>query len=554
MLNHLSIRNFAVVKTLDLDLEQGMTAITGETGAGKSIAIDALSLCLGARADANMVRPGEDKAEIIATFSVQHSEARTWLQQRELDNDDECIIRRLISSEGRSRAFINGVPAPLQQLKELGHYLISIHGQHAHQQLLKPEVQRQLLDDYAQHSPSLIKVADSYQELRHKQKSLLQLQQSQQQREARKQLLAYQVEELDEFALEESEFQQLEAEHKRLSNSQVLLEQSQLSFHQLYEADEFNALAAIQTSCDRLQELQDSDPSLAPIVAILNEAAIQVDEAAQQIRDYVDALEIDPMRMQQVEARYSLAMDLSRKHQVQPEQLYQHHQQLSAEYRELQQDQDMLVELEQELQLLQQKYLDTALKLSNSRKKAAVKLAKEIQQHIRSMNMQHAQLSIAVEFQDDAAPSAFGLDNIQFLIATNAGQHADSLDKVVSGGELSRIGLAIQVISSSTQAIPTMIFDEVDVGISGPTASIVGQLLRKLGQQTQVLCVTHLPQVAARAHQQKFVTKFSDNNSTETHIISLSEKERIEELARLLAGDKLTDTAIANAKDLLANQ
>lgn len=554
MLNHLSIRNFAVVKSLDLDLEQGMTAITGETGAGKSIAIDALGLCLGARAEANMVRPGEEKAEIIASFNIQHSAAKNWLSQHDLDNDDECIIRRLISAEGRSRAFINGVPAPLQQLKELGQYLISIHGQHAHQQLLKPDVQRQLLDDYAQHPSLLVKVSDSYQELQQKHKLLRQLQQSQQHREARKQLLAYQVEELDDFALEQGEFQQLEAEHKRLSNSQALLEQSQLSFHQLYEAEEFNALAAIQTSCDRLQELQDSDPSLKPIVGILNEAAIQVDEAAQQIRDYVDSLEIDPLRMQQVEARYSQAMDLSRKHQVQPEGLYEHHQTLATEYKELQQDQDTLQELEHELTLLQQKYQDTALKLSKSRQKAAKQLAEAIQQHIRSMNMQHAQLSIEVQFDLQQTASAFGLDNIRFLIATNAGQHADVLDKVVSGGELSRIGLAIQVISSSTQAIPTMIFDEVDVGISGPTASIVGQLLRTLGQKTQVLCVTHLPQVAARAHQQKFVTKFSDSNSTETHIISLSEQERIEELARLLAGDKLTDTAIANAKDLLANQ
>jgi len=554
MLNHLSIRNFAVVKSLDLDLEHGMTAITGETGAGKSIAIDALSLCLGARAEANMVRPGEEKAEIVASFNIQHSDAKSWLAQHELNNDDECIIRRLISAEGRSRAFINGVPAPLQQLKELGQYLISIHGQHAHQQLLKPEIQRQLLDDFASHPSLLTKVGDCHHKLQQKQKTLKQLQQSQQQREARKQLLAYQVEELDEFALAQDEFQQLETEHKRLSNSQALLEKSQLSFHQLYEAEEFNALAAIQTSCDRLEELQDSDPSLKPIIGILNEAAIQVDEAAQQIRDYVDSLEIDPLRMQQVEARYSMAMDLSRKHQVQPEQLYEHHQSLGQEYKGLQQDQDMLLELEQELSTLQHKYHEVALKLSKSRQKAATKLAEEIQQHIRSMNMQHARLSIEVQFEQQQVATAFGLDNIQFLIATNAGQHADVLDKVVSGGELSRIGLAIQVISSATQSIPTMIFDEVDVGISGPTASIVGQLLRKLGQQTQVLCVTHLPQVAARAHQQKFVTKFSDKNSTETHIISLSQQERIEELARLLAGDKLTDTAIANAKDLLANQ
>ena len=554
MLTHLSIRNFAVVKTLDLELDKGMTAITGETGAGKSIAIDGLGLCLGARADAAMVRPTESKAEITASFNVSETPALNWLRQHDLDNEDECIIRRVISCEGRSRTYINGVPAPLQQLKDLGQYLISVHGQHAHQQLLKPDTQRLLLDDYACHNKIQSQVADKYQLLRQKQKTLAELQHTQQQREARKQLLSYQIEELNEFALEKGEFLSLETEHKRLSNSQALLEQSQLSFHQLYEAEDFNALAAIQNSTDRLEHLQDSDPSLAPIVLLLKEATIQVDEASQQIRDYVEGLEIDPMRMQQVEARYAKAMDLARKHQLQPENLYEHHQKLSAEYQDLQQDQNALQELEQDISTLQQDYLSVAQALSASRQKSALKLAKEVQQHIRAMNMQQAQFSIEVIFDPLLPFSKAGQDSIRFLIATNSGQHAETLERVVSGGELSRIGLAIQVISSSGHSVPTMIFDEVDVGISGPTASIVGQLLRKLGQDIQVLCVTHLPQVAARAHNQKFVTKFSDKKSTETHIISLSQEERITELARLLAGDKLTDTAIANAKDLLENQ
>ena len=330
-----------------------------------------------------------------------------------------------------------------------------------------------------------------------------------------------------------------------------MLEHSQLSFHQLYEAEDFNALSAVQSSLDRLSELQEHDQSLKPIVDMLTEASIQIDEAAQELRNYTEQLEIDPMKMQAVEARYSQALELARKHQIAPEALYNCHQQLVKEFAELTQDDTLLETIQNEISESEQRYYQAAKKLSLSRQKAASAFAKQVEQNIHQMNMTGAQFKICVEHDIQDSPRKSGLDIIQFRVATNKGQAMDNLEKVVSGGELSRIGLAIQVISSNNKQVASMIFDEVDSGISGPTASVVGQLLRKLGEINQVVCVTHLPQVAARAHNQMFVTKFSDKLTTETHMICLQESERIEELARLLAGDKLTDSAIANAKELL---
>lgn len=552
MLIHLSIRNFAVVKSLDVDFSNGMTAITGETGAGKSISVDALGLCLGERADVGMVRTGADKAEVSAGFDIKKlNAAQQWLKQNELDDEHDCLIRRVISAEGRSKAFVNGIPVSLQQLKELGSHLLSIHGQHAHQQILKHDHQRNLLDSMAGHKNLLTAVAAVYQILREQQKHYQVLLEGQQQRADRCQLLAYQIQELDDFALAENEFGELEIDHKKLSHSQTLLEQTQISFHQLYEADEFNALSAVQNSLERLVELQEHDSSLTPIVNMLNEAAIQIEEASKELRAYTEHLEIDPMRMQAVEARFSQALDLARKHHVAPEDLHAFHQQLSAEYKALVKDDDLLDELQQQLSASEQNYYEAAKKLSESRQQAALGFAQQVQQHIRKMNMHDAEFVIEVNQLADSPPNRLGMDNVRFKVSTNKGQALDDLDKVVSGGELSRIGLAIQVIGSGNSQVATMIFDEVDSGISGATASIVGHLLRKLGEQTQVICVTHLPQVAARAHNQMFVTKFSDGLTTETHMICLAENERIDELARLLAGDTLTESAIANAKELL---
>lgn len=555
MLAHLSISNFAVVKQLSVHLENGLTAITGETGAGKSIAIDALSLCLGERADANAVRKGSTKAEIIAHFSLNGNvAAKTFLDEHELTSDEDensCFIRRVISKEGRSKAFINGVPASLQQLKGLGQFLLAIHGQNTHLQLLKEDHQRELVDSYAQHDDILDNVKDAYSQWRDKQRTLKTLQDQAQQREDRLQLLTYQVRELDEFAIEEGEFEELETEHKRLSNGQSLLEQAQTSVYNLYENDEGNALSVIQSSIERLGELETHDASLTPIIALLNDASIQIEEAAGELRSYCDHLEIDPLRLQQVEARYAKAMDLARKHNVMPEALYKHHQELTTEFTSLSEQDTLLGTLEGEVATAREDYIQTTKGLSESRQQAAIKLGQDIEAQIRQMNMPHAKVDIQIQYDEFKKPVSTGLDTVEFKVSTNPGQDADKLEKVVSGGELSRIGLAIQVIASDHNATPTMIFDEVDTGISGPTASIVGGLLRKLGKQSQVMCVTHLPQVAAQAHNQLFVTKLTDGESTETQMLALTKQDRIDELARLLAGDKITKSALANAKELL---
>ena len=555
MLAHLSISNFAVVKQLSVQLENGLTAITGETGAGKSIAIDALSLCLGERADANAVRKGSAKAEIIAHFSLDGNVlAKAFLDEHELTSDEDensCFIRRVISKEGRSKAFINGIPASLQQLKGLGQFLLAIHGQNTHLQLLKEDHQRELVDGYVKHNDILVQVRETYSLWRDKQRTLKALQEQAQQREDRIQLLTYQVQELDEFAIEEGEFEELEIEHKRLSNGQSLLEQAQTSVYNLYESDEGNALSVIQSSIERLGELEAHDASLTPIIAMLNDAAIQVEEAAGELRSYCDHLEIDPLRLQQVEARYAKAMELARKHTVMPEGLYQHHQELAAEFNALSEQETLLGTLEGEVEEARATYLTATKALSESRQRAAGKLSEDIEVQIRQMNMPHAKVDIQIQYDELKKPVSTGLDTVEFKVSTNPGQDADKLEKVVSGGELSRIGLAIQVIASGHHATPTMIFDEVDTGISGPTASIVGGLLRKLGKQSQVMCVTHLPQVAAQAHNQLFVTKLTDGESTETQMLALTKQDRIDELARLLAGDKVTKSALANAKELL---
>lgn len=553
MLTNITIKNFAIVKALELDLAKGMSAITGETGAGKSIAIDALNLCLGARADANMVRPGEDKAEIIASFSVTNNHhASRWLEERELDNSDDCIIRRVISSEGRSRAFINGVPTPVSQLKDLGQWLISIHGQHGHLRLLKADAQQSLLDEYANHSELLVTVKNEYRSLQQAQKEFSRLQQEQQQRQARKQLLDYQVVELDEFALALDEFESLEADFKKLSNSQTLMESTQHCFHRLYEDEQNNAVHIIQSSIQQLDGLQANDSEITPIVEILNEALINVEEASNQLQCYIERIEIDPFRIQQTEARYSQCLELARKHQVLPEQLAEHHQSLLTEHQQLKQDENRLDGLKDEIDSLNERYLAASKVLHQSRTHAAKTLSQAVEDKIREMNMLEAEFYISVEYSPQLPPSAVGCDDISFQISTNKGQRKDAIDKVVSGGELSRIGLALQVINGANQSVPTMIFDEVDVGISGPTASVVGQLLKQLGEHVQTLCVTHLPQVAAHAHNQLFVTKFSDGDTTQTHIQALDKQERVNELARLLAGDKVNDAAIANAKALLS--
>lgn len=555
MLVHIDIKNFTVVKHVELTLNKGLTAITGETGAGKSIALDALGLCLGQRAESNIVRNGAERAEVVAHFDINKlKHVKAWLNDEMLlqdDNPDECFIRRVVSKEGRSKAFINGVAVNLAQLKLLGAKLVHIHGQNDHHQFLKPDNQLSLLDGYAQHNKLLEQTQVAYREYQEQAKTLKSLQLAQQQRLDRVSLLQYQVDELDTFAIVEGEFEQLEADFKKQSSVQDLIALTEKSSYLLKEDEQSNALSLLNAALKEIQEQLDTDNALQSAHDLLQNAIIQTEEAYSELSHYQASLETDPEQLQAIEQRYSSCLDLARKHAVSPESLHSTHADLAAELKALQSDEASLASLEESFATTLLDYRTCAKNLHESRLKAATKLSKEIAESIQQMNLPHAVVTTDIVHHHDATPHAKGNDEIRLLVSVNPGQAPDVLEKVVSGGELARIGLAIQVIRSRDYSIPTMVFDEVDTGISGQTASIVGKLLNKLGAQSQVVCVTHLPQVAAQAHNQLFVTKLTDGVTTETKVLRLTKEERVNEIARLLAGDELTDTAIANAKDLL---
>ncbi|MCP4323652.1 MAG: DNA repair protein RecN [Alteromonadales bacterium] len=557
MLNQLTVQHFAIVQFLELEFNSGMTTITGETGAGKSIAIDALGLCLGARAEASMVRVGTDKAEISARFTLTDiPHAKQWLVNNDLESEDdinECLLRRTINKEGRSRAYINGTPVPVSQLKSLGQLLINIHGQHAHQSLLKSDIQLSIIDEYAAHHQLLQKVKDTYQGWHFLNKQLKQQKLNQLEKQSRKQLLEYQIQELDEFDLAEDEFEQIETEHKRLANSGALLDSCQLTLSQLSDGEEVDALTLLRSSLSSLEAQVENDKNLENIVTTLQEAIIQIEDASYELRSFSENLELDPEQFAQLETRMSDALSLARKHQVQPEFLYAHHQKLSKEFKQLNSCELQIEQLSADLEIAEKNYFQHAKKLSHSRNRYAKELSKKITTSIQQLNMQEGIFHIDLSESINKSLSPLGLDNIEFQVKTNAGQSLQNLAKVASGGELSRIGLAMQVIISQRIATPTLIFDEVDVGISGATASVVGKLLRSLGENTQIFCVTHLPQVAGNGHQQMYVTKQSNGKITNTNMVKLTEKDRLNELARLLGGDNITAHTLANAQELLVN-
>jgi len=553
MLIGLEIKNFAIVSNLSTEWHSGMTAITGETGAGKSIAIDALSLCLGERAEASAVRPGTDKAEVSAQFDLSNlPHAHAFLEENMLNNDDnECLLRRVVCKNGRSKSYINGSPVTAAQLKELGQYLISIHGKHAHQHLLKAEHQLQLLDAYAGHQNLVNAVSQRYKRYADLQKEFKQLEHQQQQQAAQKQLLEYQVAELDEFALQAGEFEQIEAEHYKLSNSQTILQSCQRELQHLYESDEQNACSLLQHSAQQFNELAHYDETLANVAALLTEAAVQVEEASREIRNYTEQADLDPTRLTEVENRLSGAMDLARKHHIKPQELVEFHQNVTQELDSISSNSSRLEQLEGEIADALEDYQTASEELSASRHQYANTLNGLISESMANLSMENGVFEIALTAHTDRSPNSLGFDNVSFLVSTNPGQPLQPLAKVASGGELSRISLAIQVIIAQKVTTPTLIFDEVDVGISGPTAAAVGKLLRQLGKSTQVICVTHLPQVASSAHQQFFVAKEIADGETFTHMLALNKDGRVNEIARLLGGDNISKTAKANAKELI---
>ena len=554
MLTQLTINNFAIVRQLEIELAKGMSVITGETGAGKSIAIDALGLCLGQRIETSMVREGQERAEICATFFIEPTNpAYQWLQEQELqdpDNPSDCILRRVINADGRSKAFINSTPVSASQLKEIGQHLIHINGQHASQLLLKNDYQLQLVDTFAHHHDLLAQMREDYRVWKNLQTQVKNFQQKVAENEAKKQLLQYQVEELDEFALRPNEYLELEEDQRRLSNSEQLTQLSQSALQLLSENETVSIDSMLYRATQYIDELSELDPRYASVQTMLNDALIQVQEATSEVQHLASHIEQDPMLLQEIEQRLGQALQLARKHNVKPEELVEWHQKLKAELTALLDFSESEERLILEEKAAFEKMQHTAKQLHESRCQAAGKLAQQVTHSIKGLAMENAEFFIEVN-SDLTKVAANGADNIVFTLRSNLGQQAQPLAKVASGGELSRISLAIQVLTSDQSAIPTLIFDEVDVGISGKTASVVGKLLRQLGDKCQVLCVTHLPQVACHGHHQFNVEKFTVDDKTETKMTALSQEERVPALARLLGGSEITDLALANAQEML---
>ena len=547
MLSQISISNYTIVSSLEMEFSRGMTVITGETGAGKSIMLDALGLCLGDRADPKAVRHGCERAEIIACFDIEDiPRAAAWLRDRDLCTGEECLLRRVITTEGRSRAYINGSVSTLQDCAELGDLLIDIHSQHAHQSLLRKPVQRDLLDAYAGHLKLAREVEQYASDWLRKQRERDLLAGASEERTARAQLLAYQVEELDSLDLKEGELPQLEQELKLLSNAETILQDAHRA-QQLCDEQESSIRQALQLLDAEIHNTS----AAADARELLDSAAIQVAEALGGIQQHLDSVDIDPQRLDQVQRRLESIYDVARKHKVLPEQLSTRHRELAEELQGLTDGGQRIEQLDEELTSLAKQYSSAAGKLSKQRKSAARKLVKNAAKVLATLAMEHCQLEIALTALDSEAPHPHGAEDVEYLISTNPGAPTQPLGKIASGGELSRISLAIQVVTASSGTVPSMVFDEVDVGIGGAVAEVVGKLLRDLSGQAQVLCVTHLPQVAAQGHQHLQVSKVSDKDSVETSLSRLQDEDKVQEIARMLGGVKITKQTLAHAKEML---
>ncbi|GAA0696451.1 DNA repair protein RecN [Marinobacterium maritimum] len=554
MLTQITIRNFAIVDALEVELDTGMTVISGETGAGKSIMLDALGLCLGDRADSDSVLKDADRAELTASFDIRElPPAMLWLNEHELEGDpQECQLRRVITCEGRSRSYINGRPTPLALVREFGQYLVDIHGQHEHQRLLKKDYHRVLLDEFGSHTELAEQVRRQFHKWRRLDSEWLALTQISDERNARIQLLSYQVEELDQLALQDGELEQLEQEQQLLDNAGSLLGTGHQLLQLSSDAEGSNCLSMLQHCLQLLDQLHSQDKRVQQAGEMFNSALIQVEEAEREIRHFLDSIETNPERQQEVEERLSAIYEVARKHRLLPEQLIEFHQSLQAELSGLTGSDEALAQLEQDVFSAREDYLKAAAELSEARQRCAGLLDLQVDEQLHALGMPAAHFSACLTPLDEERYNANGLEDVEFLISTNEGQPARALAKVASGGELSRISLAIQVITAQTSSTPTLVFDEVDVGIGGGVAEVVGRMLRELGQRVQILCVTHQPQVAAQGHQHLFVTKKGLQNGTHTRVRRLDKKQRVEEVARMLGGVDITRTSLSHAREMLS--
>lgn len=550
MLRQLVINNLAVIDRLSLDFDTGMTVLTGETGAGKSILLDALGLILGARAETGLIRGGADKTDITAIFVIERDQAlRQRLEALDIEYDAELFIRRTIGRDGRSRAYINNIPAPAQTLRELGRQLIDIHGQHAYQALAGAEAQRELLDQSGAYRPLLDRLRQVYEAWQTLTERLRAIHPEGAEIEAKRTLLRYQIDELAALEIGKAEYTTVNEEYKRLANAQTILTTCHAALDSLAESED--AVAARLGRCRQdIHGLCGFDEKLEGVATLLEGASIQLAEAAGELKHYIGQFDADTSRLAALERRLDKLHELARKHKVRPAELAAHLGKLTAELEQLEDGREQTELLQQRETELRREYAALALELHEARRQAATIMAAAITEKMHELGM-GGEFSIRVEQAETDKPRARGLDKVSFLVSVNPGQPPRPINKVASGGELSRLSLAIQIIGARDTGVPTLIFDEVDAGIGGGIAEIVGRLLRRLAGHRQILCVTHLAQVASCGHHHFRVAKTSENNATFTRADKLDQKERVDEVARMLAGMTITDESRANARRML---
>ena len=545
MLRALHIRDFVIVTEAEISFDNGFTVFSGETGAGKSILIDALALTLGERADSSVLRAGAARAEISAVFDVPPALTQ-WLSEHDLSGEDELVLRRVVDAQGRSRGYINGSAVTIAQLREVGEYLVDIHGQHAHQSLLRTENQRDMVDAHGAHQSLRQQVALAWKAWRKVERQLSLSEQDASALQAARERLEWQLAELDRLALGQNEWEEVSAEQTRLANAQSLLDGAALALGCLDENDD-SAHHQIVTALQKVSQLLRHDPALQSVHESLESARISISEAVSDLNAYLSRVELDPERLAVVDERMRHIFDLARKFKTEPEQLYALHASLRSEQEALSASADIET-LRATAIALKAEYQQHAGALSSARRKAAVDLGKQVTKAMQTLAMEGGQFSIALS---EGPASAQGQDIVEFLVAGHTGATPKPLAKVASGGELARISLALSVIASRAARVPTLIFDEVDSGIGGAVAEVVGNLLRELGVRHQVLCVTHLPQVAARGQHHFQVSKQQSKSTTESSISKLDAQARIEEVARMLGGIKITPTTRKHAQELL---
>jgi DNA repair protein RecN (Recombination protein N) len=549
VLSHLSIKSLTLVDQLELEFNTGMSVITGETGAGKSILLGALGLALGDRADSSLIATGAAKTEVNAIFDLQdHTEALAWLTERELIDGDQCILRRVVSRDGRSRAFVNGSSTTLQELKTLSEMLLDIHSQHEHQSLLKKETHERMLDEFGGLTPLVSEVRTLFKSLSAARHKLLKTRTDAEEQSARVQLLSYQAEELATLAIQPDETAQLENELKRLSSAGEIQEKLTEALALCNRETDSSASTQLTRTLRLLSDIEDN--AIRPIVEMLASALIQLDEATSDLLSVSEKFESNPIKQREVEGRLSDIYEIARKHKIQPDELATLTNRIQDELDQILNAETIIKELEQQVATAETEYQVLAEKLTKSRLGKAKRLQPEVTKGLQGLGMDGAKFEVSLG--ESPSWSQTGMDDIEFRISTIPGSKPGALAKIASGGELSRISLAIQVITARTSRTPTLIFDEVDVGVGGATAEVVGSLLRKLGEHAQIICVTHLPQVAAQGHQHYVVAKSTTKKSATTTVVQLGEEEKVDEIARMLGGVEKTDLSLAHAEAMLS--